>query len=426
MADLSGSLASVDLASLVQFLAALGKTGDLLVSRDHWFGQLSLDRGRLIAAAFDNEVGQPALELIASGLAHGSFEFSEGPPTLPATADLPRTALDDLAALASEPPAAWAAAVPGPHAIPRLPASALDGTSDTSLAVARGTVYVLLDIDGQRTVRALAERHGLSRTLKALGRLAELGLVEFARPEPSPIAASASPSTVVSPVPGRPRVLDRLRHFGAHATEHRAVRIGLELAQVAVFTGVMMVGIRSVVQNFRVEGVSMQPTFDGGQVLLVNRAAYFHVDGTPLARVLPTSQQGSVAYLFGGPQRGDVVVFRAPPQPDTDYIKRVIGLPGDTVAVRSGQVIVNDKPLAEPYIRFTARYNFGPVVVPDGSYFVLGDNRPESLDSHFGWFVPADQLIGRAWIRFWPLSQMGVVQPALPAPSSDVAQASSR
>src|ERR687885_2476858 len=135
MAELSGSLASVDLASLVQFLAALGKTGDLLVSRDHWFGQLSLDRGRLIAAAFDNEVGQPALELIASGLAHGSFEFSEGPPTLPATADLPRTALDDLAALASEPPAAWAAAVPGPHSIPRLPASAFDGPSDTSLAV---------------------------------------------------------------------------------------------------------------------------------------------------------------------------------------------------------------------------------------------------------------------------------------------------
>jgi signal peptidase I len=120
-----------------------------------------------------------------------------------------------------------------------------------------------------------------------------------------------------------------------------------------------------------------------------------------------------------------VVVFHAPPQPDTDYIKRVIGLPGDTVAVVGGRVMVNGTPLEEPYIEFPASYSFGPVVVPDGNYFVLGDNRPESLDSHFGWFVPVDKLIGRAWIRFWPLSEAGVVQSGQPSPASDVAQASS-
>src|SRR5205085_12613553 len=144
-----------------------------------------------------------------------------------------------------------------------------------------------------------------------------------------------------------------------------------------------IVGMRLLVGSFRVEGISMLPTFQGGEALVINRAAYFHVDASPLARVLPTTHQGSVSYVFGGPRRGDIVVFHAPPQPDADYIKRVIGLPGDTIAVVGGRVMVNGTPLEEPYIEFPASYSFGPVVVPDGNYFVLGDNRPESLDSHF-------------------------------------------
>jgi signal peptidase I len=165
-------------------------------------------------------------------------------------------------------------------------------------------------------------------------------------------------------------------------------------------TGVLIFGIRVLVQNFRVEGISMLPSFAGGQVLVVNRAAYFHV---------------YTRYLFGGPQRGDVAVFRAPPQPDTDYIKRIIGLPGDRILIVDGVVFVNDRRLAEPYVRSPAAYTFPTdgkaMSVPDGHYFVLGDNRPESFDSHMGWLVSVDDLVGRAWIRYWPLNEVAIAQP---------------
>jgi signal peptidase I len=207
---------------------------------------------------------------------------------------------------------------------------------------------------------------------------------------------------------------------GWRALARRATRalVGSEIARSLVLTGVLVVGIRSVVENFRVDGVSMQPTFAGGQVLVVNRAAYFHVDQTPLARILPTSNQGSTHYLFGGPQRGDVIVFHAPPQPDADYIKRVIGLPGETVLVRNGRVFINGVNIDEPYIKFPADYTFPadgqPLLIPDRNYFVLGDNRPESFDSHTGWLVPVDDLIGRAWIRYWPIDQARVLESGPP------------
>ena len=436
MAELTGSLTGVGLTALTHFLAGLGKSGDLLISRGHWFGQLSLENGRLFAAAFEHETGRAALDLIATGLSAGDFEFSEGPPTLPATEDLADPALlhdlERVEAEAARDPASWAKVVPGPNAIPRLLVGRDDG--DPTLALDRAAVYVLLDIDGRRSVRELGSRHGVSRSLHSLARLADLSLIEFlpeqARHAEAAPAAAIVPGAASAPVAEARSATpsgfaERLAALRDRAMQFRATRVGLELLQVAVFTAIMMVGIRAVVQNFRVEGVSMLPSFQGGQVLLVNRAAYYHVDGTPLANVVPASSQGSVRYPFGGPQRGDVVVFHAPPQPDTDYIKRVIGLPGDTVAVVAGRVMVNGTPLQEPYIEFPASYSFGPVVVPDGNYFVLGDNRPESLDSHFGWFVPVDKLIGRAWIRFWPLSAAGVVQSGSPSPDSNIAQASS-
>jgi signal peptidase I len=185
-----------------------------------------------------------------------------------------------------------------------------------------------------------------------------------------------------------------------------------ELLQTIVLTLAIFLGVRSVVQNFRVEGASMEPTLDTGQYLLINKASYFHIEGTPLDRFLPTTHQGSVDYLFGGPQRGDIVVFRAPMSPDKDFIKRVIGLPGDTILVKNGTVYVNDQPLNEPYIHFPATYTYPfdgqPKPVPDGFYFVLGDNRPNSSDSHLGWNVPVDNLVGRAWISYWPPSNWGL------------------
>src|SRR5438309_11991627 len=88
--------------------------------------------------------------------------------------------------------------------------------------------------------------------------------------------------------------------------------------------------------------------------IFISKASYFHVEGTPLDKLLPTTHQGSTDYLFGGPQRGDIVVFRAPTQPDKDFIKRVIGLPGDTMLVKNGIAYVNGEPLDEPCIHFPA------------------------------------------------------------------------
>lgn len=179
-----------------------------------------------------------------------------------------------------------------------------------------------------------------------------------------------------------------------------------ELLHTLLLTLAIFLGVRGVVQRYRVDGVSMEPTLHSGEYLWVNKAAYFHVDAGPLERLLPGTVQGSVRYIVRGPQRGDVAVFRPPQDTDRDFVKRVIGLPGDSILIRNGQVFVNGQHLDEPYIRFSAGYNYPtggqPVTVPDGSYFVLGDNRPNSSDSHFGWFVPADNLVGQAWTSSWP------------------------
>ena len=140
---------------------------------------------------------------------------------------------------------------------------------------------------------------------------------------------------------------------------------------------------------------------------------------------MPATRQGSILYPFGGPQRGDVAVFHAPTEPGADFIKRIIGLPGDRVLIRNGQVLVNDQPVDDSEIEFRANYTYPangePLVVPDDSYFVLGDNRPVSYDSHTGWVVPAGDLVGQAWVRYWPpaavslLPRGGLVDPSLPS-----------
>src|ERR1700687_3497205 len=137
---------------------------------------------------------------------------------------------------------------------------------------------------------------------------------------------------------------------------------GREFLQTIVLMAVLFLGVRGLAQNFRVEGPSMQPTLTSGEFLWVNKAAYFEWNGH---------------YLLGGPQRGDIAVLRSPDSAeDIDLIKRLIGLPGDRVRVQHGEVFINDQPLAEPYIRFAASYNYpidgNDIVVPASEYFVLG------------------------------------------------------
>lgn len=186
----------------------------------------------------------------------------------------------------------------------------------------------------------------------------------------------------------------------------------VEILQTALLTLLIFFAVRSVVQNFKVDGASMEPTLHSGQYLLISKVDYARVEGLPLqvAREigLLSGTEESV-YLFGGPQRGDIVVFHYPARPDRDFIKRIIALPGDVVEVNNGRVYVNDVLLEEDYVRALPSYSLPPQRVPEGSFFVLGDNRPNSSDSHIWGFVPESNVIGKAWLSYWPPSDWGIV-----------------
>lgn len=169
-----------------------------------------------------------------------------------------------------------------------------------------------------------------------------------------------------------------------------------EVFQTAVLTLVIFFMVRAGVQNFRVDGLSMEPNLQNGEYILVNK----------------------VDYLLHPPQRGDIIVFRAVPagQPNRDYIKRVIGLPGETVAVRDGAVYINGRRLTEPYISIPPDYTFAPEKVPANEYFVLGDNRSNSRDSHIWKWLPRNDIIGKAWVAYWPPASIHLYG-ALPATS---------
>ncbi|MBV9597602.1 MAG: signal peptidase I [Chloroflexi bacterium] len=422
MADLTGSFSSIHFAPLAQFLADLGKTGDLLISNERWVGQLSLQDGRIVAAGIDDEHGLSALELIVSGVSErGNFEFFDGSATLTAEIDADWDFVGGIQRLSTSPLQGWMSRLRAPTAVPRLVVQP-ELRDELEITLTRAAIRLFLDVDGQRSIQDLVRRHGVRCCVTTLLRLCDLGLAEI------PAEQTAPPGEVrdTGAPPAGPSMGTRLGRF-ARANTERGLQVGGELVQAAIVAGVLIFAGRTAVENFRVEGISMQPNFSSGQVLVVNRLAYLHVDGSPLEHLLPTTHQGSIDYMFGGPQRGDIAIFDSPVEPGVDYIKRVIGLPGDRVAVHDGRVFVNDAPLAESYIQFAADYRFPTTgeyaTVPPDSYFVLGDNRPESLDSHFGWFVPVENLVGRAWVRYWPLADMSVLQSG--SPSVNTARAAS-
>ncbi len=162
-----------------------------------------------------------------------------------------------------------------------------------------------------------------------------------------------------------------------------------ELVETVVLSLVIFLLIRQVVQNYRIESHSMEPNFYEGQFILVNK----------------------LAYKLGAPQRGDVIVFHNPNNTDEDYIKRVIGLPGDTVEILNQSVLINGEVLTEPYDMNMLRPDsyFGPYVVSPDHLFVMGDNRPNSKDSRSFGELSSDLIVGKAWVRVWPITEFGRV-----------------
>ena len=161
-----------------------------------------------------------------------------------------------------------------------------------------------------------------------------------------------------------------------------------EIAETIILTLVIFLLIRTVVQNFRVEGMSMEPNFHDGQFLLINK----------------------LAYKLGDLERGDVIVFRYPRDPSRDFIKRVIGLPGETVEIINGQVYINGELLGIDYHTNEAGYNSGAVTLGPDDIFVLGDNRPNSSDSHSWGTLPRDLIIGRVVMSYWPPDEWGLIK----------------
>ena len=155
-----------------------------------------------------------------------------------------------------------------------------------------------------------------------------------------------------------------------------------------ILAAVIFLLLQFTMQNFIVIGTSMQPNFQEGERVVANK----------------------LAYRFGEPERGDVIVFHPPGNRQEDYIKRIIALPGETVEVKNGVVYIDAHPLDEPYpLNELPKYTLPHRKVPENEYFVLGDNRNNSNDSHNNWTVPRGNIIGKAWLSIWPPSEWGAV-----------------
>lgn len=171
---------------------------------------------------------------------------------------------------------------------------------------------------------------------------------------------------------------------------------------VVIALSIFLVLYLFIMQPHQVNGQSMDPTFHHAEYVMTDK----------------------LSYKFGSPDRGEVVVFEAPPAANCpegsgcDFIKRVIGVPGDTVEVRDSHVYINNVMLTETYLADTvetlpgAFTNHGPIVVPPGNYFVMGDNREHSSDSRAWGPVTLDRIVGKVFFRYWPVNRIGVISPA--------------
>ena len=164
-------------------------------------------------------------------------------------------------------------------------------------------------------------------------------------------------------------------------------RFLLDLLETVALSVVLFLAINAVSARIRVDGYSMEPTLHDGEYVIVNK----------------------LAYRLGALERGDVIVFYFPRDPEQEYIKRIIGLPGDQVVVADGKVIVNGQTLDEPYIAAAPKYR-SEWTVPEDTLFVLGDNRNNSSDSHSWGPVPVSYVVGKALLVYWPPKTWGVIE----------------
>ena len=181
-----------------------------------------------------------------------------------------------------------------------------------------------------------------------------------------------------------------------------------ETVQTAALLAFLLLFMQSGVQNYRVEGSSMLPLLESSDGVFVNKLSYLRVDAARAARWIPwfDAEEGAAWRPFGAPERGDVVVFRWPRDERQYFVKRIIGLPGDKIRIRGGDVHRNGELIREPYVERASGESIVERVVPEGHYYVMGDNRAESDDSRRWGSVPEENIIGEVWFAYWPLNRL--------------------
>jgi len=168
-----------------------------------------------------------------------------------------------------------------------------------------------------------------------------------------------------------------------------ALKVLREILITALIALAIFVPLKATVQGYEVQYSCMLPNIQDGDWIIVDK----------------------LIYRLSDPKRGDTMVFQPPDSLNSEYpfIKRVVGLPGESVEVKDGSVYINGLPLEEPYVREEPRYTTAETVIPDGEYYVLGDNRNSANDSHNGWTVPRENVIGKAKLTYWPPSRWNII-----------------
>ena len=192
-------------------------------------------------------------------------------------------------------------------------------------------------------------------------------------------------------------------------------RIGREVIEAVLLAVVVFMLLQTTVRNFKVDGSSMDPTLVNGQYLLVNRLVYLRIEMDRFSSIVPfwQAEEDSVRYAIHPPERGEVIVFEfpdsIPSNSKRDFVKRVIGLPGETIEVKDGVPFVDGVVLEEPYLTTKDGSNVRKVELGAGEYYVIGDNRAYSNDSRSWGAVPEENLRGKVWMIYWPAPRIHIL-----------------
>lgn len=190
-----------------------------------------------------------------------------------------------------------------------------------------------------------------------------------------------------------------------------------ELLETIALALLIFMALQATVRNYRVELSSMEATLFPKDRLVVNKLVYFHLDADLLDRMVPFVdiwEDGERLYPFHPPSRGDIVIFKFPRDPSRDFVKRVVGLPGETVSLEQGRVFIDGMPVDEPYLEERDDSNMPPTLVPPESYFVMGDNRDGSSDSRHWGTVPMENIVGKVALKYWPISEFSLLSDGSP------------